>query len=77
MVHLIIKDWLDLVVNIRLHNYLLELVQQSSPEVNVSPTQLACPQIKLPLQSLSESQSPSLLPHWLDEVQQSLPPLQD
>ena len=67
---------LELVVNIRLHNYLLELVQQSSVELNVSPTQLLLPQIRLPLQSLSESQSPSLIPHWLDEVQQSLPPMQ-
>ena len=32
--------------------------------------QLSDPQIRLPLQSLFESQSPSLIPHWLDDEQQ-------
>ena len=32
--------------------------------------QLSVPHIKLPLQSLSESQSPWFNPHWLDDVQQ-------
>ena len=32
--------------------------------------QLSVPQTKLPVQSLSKSQSPWLRPHWFDGVQQ-------
>ena len=50
-------------------------VQQSSVESNVLPAQLSAPQTKFSLQSLSESQSPSPILHWFDEVQQLSPPL--
>ena len=34
--------------------------------------QLSLPQIKSSIQSLSESQSPSLMPHWLDDEQHEM-----
>ena len=50
--------------------------QQSSFSENVLPRQLFVPQVKVPKQSPSLSQSPSPASHWCDSVQQSLPPLQ-
>ena len=44
-------------------------LQQSAVDGKVDG-QLSMPHIKLPLQSLSESQSPWFNPHWLDGVQQ-------
>ena len=44
-------------------------LQQSAVDGKVDG-QLSMPHIKLPLQSLSESQSPSFNPHWLDDEQQ-------
>ena len=43
--------------------------QQSAVDGKVD-AQLSVPHIKLPLHSLSESQSPSFNPHWLDDEQQ-------
>ena len=49
-------------------------VQQSSVESNVLPAQLLDPQTKFPLQSLSQSQSPSPTLHCFDEEQHESPP---
>ena len=52
--------------------YLMSLpgsLQQSASDGKCDG-QLSVPQTKLPIQSLSESQSPWLRPHWFDGVQQ-------
>ena len=51
-------------------------VQQSSVESKFGPLQLSYPHTRSPLQSTSESQSPSLTPHWLDSVQHESSPSQ-
>ena len=47
-----------------------KLPVQQSASVGNGELQLSVPQTKLPLHSLSESQSPWLGPHWLDDEQQ-------
>ena len=48
-----------------------------SEELNVSPLQFSeDPQIKSPMQPLSQSQSPSPISHWSNSVQHEALPLQ-